>query len=77
MNVLYALIGLPFPLAVILAIPIVALFGLVAERLIFRPTRKNIQAGFMTTAGLALILQVLAEQILGRRYRQEHSYGVA
>ena len=63
--VLYAIVGLPFPLAVILAIPIVALFGLVAERLIFRPTRKNILAGFMATAGLAFILQVLAGQIWG------------
>ncbi len=63
--VLYSLAGLPFPLAVVLAIPIVALFGVVTERLIFRPTRKNILAGFMATAGLAFVLQVLAGQIWG------------
>jgi branched-chain amino acid transport system permease protein len=63
--VLYALMGLPFPLAVILAIPIVALLGLLTERFIFRPTRRNVLAGFMATAGLAFILQVAAGRIWG------------
>ena len=63
--VLYGLVGLPFPLAVVLAIPIVALFGLVTERLIFRPTRRNVLAGFMATAGLAFILQVAAGRLWG------------
>lgn len=63
--VLYALIGLPFPLAVVLSIPIVALLGLLTERFVFRPTRGNVLAGFMATAGLAFILQVLAGRIWG------------
>lgn len=63
--VLYALGGWPFPVAVVLAMPIVAILGLLTERLIFRPTRKNILAGFMATAGLAFILQVIAGRIWG------------
>jgi branched-chain amino acid transport system permease protein len=63
--VLYALGGMPFPAAVILAFPIVAAFGFATERLIFRPTRGNVLAGFMATAGLAFILQVLVGQIWG------------
>ena len=63
--VLYALVGLPFPVAVILAIPIVAIIGLVTERLIFRPTRKNVLAGFMATAGLGFIMQVAVGRIWG------------
>jgi branched-chain amino acid transport system permease protein len=63
--VLYSLMGLPFPVAVVLAIPVGALLGLVTERIIFRPTRKNVLAGFMATAGLALILQVVAGRVWG------------
>jgi branched-chain amino acid transport system permease protein len=63
--ILYALGGMPFPAAVILAFPIVALFGIATERLIFRPTRGNVLAGFMATAGVAFILQVLVGQTWG------------
>lgn len=63
--VLYALLGLPFPVAVLAAFPIVALVGIVIERTIFRPTRNNVLAGFMATAGAAFILQVLVGQIWG------------
>jgi branched-chain amino acid transport system permease protein len=63
--VLYALGDVPFPVAVIAAFPIVALFGVATERFIFRPTRENVLAGFMATAGLALILQVLVGQTWG------------
>ncbi len=63
--VLYGLLGLPFPLAVVLAVPIVALLGLLTERFIFRPTRRNVLAGFMATAGLAFVLQVAAGRIWG------------
>ncbi len=61
--VLYGLVGLPGPLAVVLAIPIVAFLGLLTERFIFRPTRKNVLAGFMATAGLTYILQVTAGRV--------------
>ena len=63
--VLYALGGVPFPLAVVAAFPIIALLGMLTERFIFRPTRGNVLAGFMATAGLALILQVLVGQTWG------------
>lgn len=63
--VLYALGGMPFPAAVIMAFPIVAAMGVVTEKLIFRPTRGNVLAGFMATAGLAFILQVLVGQLWG------------
>jgi len=63
--ILYALGDMPFPAAVILAFPIVALFGIATERLIFRPTRGNVLAGFMATAGVAFILQVLVGQTWG------------
>ncbi len=63
--ILYALGGVPFPLAVVAAFPIIALLGLLTERFIFRQTRGNVLAGFMATAGLALILQVLVGQMWG------------
>ena len=63
--VLYAIAGYPFIAAVLCAMPIVALMGLATERLIFRPTRDNLLAGFMATAGLSFILQVLAGRIWG------------
>lgn len=63
--VFYALMGWPFPAAVLMAIPVVALLGIATERFIFRPTRENVLAGFMATAGLAFIMQVLVGQIWG------------
>jgi len=63
--VFYALLGWPFPAAVLMSIPIVGALGVVTERLIFRPTRSNVMAGFMATAGLAFILQVLVGQTWG------------
>jgi len=63
--VLYSLAGLPFFIAVIAAFPIVALLGVLFERAIFRPTRGNVLAGFMATAGASFIFQVLVEQQWG------------
>ncbi len=62
---LYTTVGLPYFVAVLAAFPIVAAVGIVTERLIFRPTRGNVLAGFMATAGLAFILQVLVGQAWG------------
>jgi branched-chain amino acid transport system permease protein len=62
---LYTTLGLPFFVAVIAAFPIVAAVGMLTERLIFKPTRGNVLAGFMATAGLAFILQVLVGQMWG------------
>lgn len=63
--VLYAQIGIPFPLAVLAAFPVVMVLGIFTERFILRPTRGNVLSGFMATAGLALILQVLVGQTWG------------
>jgi len=63
--VLYSLLGLPFPLAVVLSFPIVAMIGVLFERVIFRPTRGNVLAGFMATAGAGFIMQVLVGQQWG------------
>lgn len=63
--VLYSLVGLPFPIAVIASFPIVAVIGLIFERLIFRPTRGNVLSGFMATAGAGFIMQVLVGQQWG------------
>jgi len=63
--VLYSLAGLPFFIAVIAAFPIVALLGVLFERVIFRPTRGNVLAGFMATAGASFIFQVLVGQQWG------------
>ena len=63
--VLYSLVGLPFLLAVLAAFPIVAMIGVLFERLIFRPTRGNVLAGFMATAGAGFIMQVLVGQQWG------------
>ncbi len=62
---LYSLAGLPYPLTVLAAMVIVGFVGLVVERVIFRPTRGNVLAGFMATAGLAFILQVVVGQLWG------------
>jgi branched-chain amino acid transport system permease protein len=62
---LYTTWGLPYPLAVLAALPIIALVGMLTERLIFRPTKGNVLAGFMATAGLTFILQVLVGQAWG------------
>jgi branched-chain amino acid transport system permease protein len=63
--VLYTLFGWPFELAVIASFPIVALIGVIYERIIFRPTRGNVLSGFMATAGAGFILQVLISEWYG------------
>jgi branched-chain amino acid transport system permease protein len=63
--VLYAVSGWPYPLAVLAAMVVVACIGLLTERFIFRPTRENVLAGFMATAGLSFILPVVVGQTWG------------
>jgi branched-chain amino acid transport system permease protein len=61
----YAQLNWPYWTSILLAVPVVGMVGLIVERLIFRPTRGNVLAGFMATAGLALMLQVLVGQMWG------------
>lgn len=62
---LYTLMGLPYPLVVLLAMLIVGFVGLLVEQGIFKHTKENVLAGFMATAGLAFILQVVVGQLWG------------
>lgn len=62
---IYAEFGLPYWTSVIVAVPVVALLGILTERLIFSPTRGNVLSGFMATAGLAFMLQVVAGEMAG------------
>lgn len=61
----YAQLGLPYWSSVLLAVPLVGFLGLLTERFIFSPTRGNVLAGFMATAGLAFMLQVIAGKVWG------------
>ena len=54
----YAQGNLPFPLAVLLSIAIVAGIGLVMERTLFRPMRDNPMMGLIMSIGMLFILQV-------------------
>lgn len=63
--VLYALNGMPFPIAVFAAIIIVSLIGVLVNWALFVPTEGNMLAGFMATAGLSFVMQVLAGQLWG------------
>jgi branched-chain amino acid transport system permease protein len=62
---LYARAGWPFFAAVVAAVLIVGLLGLVTERTLFRPMRGNILSGYIISIGLVFILQVLAARIWG------------
>jgi branched-chain amino acid transport system permease protein len=63
--VLYAKMHWPFFLAVLAAIVIVGLLGLVSERLVFRQAKGNILSGFIMSVGLVFILQVTVVKIWG------------
>ena len=62
---LYARIGWPFFAAVVAAILIVGLLGLITERVLFRPMRGNILSGYIISIGLVFVLQVLTARIWG------------
>ena len=61
--VLYALNGMPFPIAVFAAIIIVSLIGVLVNWALFVPTEGNMLAGFMATAGLSFVMQVLVSTL--------------
>ncbi len=62
---LYATYGLPFPVAVVGAVIVVACIGMVMERLLFRPLRGNPLGGLIMSVGVLFILQVSAVEIAG------------
>jgi branched-chain amino acid transport system permease protein len=62
---LYALGGWPFWLAVAAAVGVGALIGLAVERGIFRPLQGDVVSGFIATAGLMFVFEVLVGEIWG------------
>lgn len=61
----YSNLGWPFFTAVIAAILIVMLIGLLMEKWLFRPMRDNPLGGLINSIGVLFILQVLAVKIGG------------
>jgi len=61
----YSKLGWPFYMAVMVAVVIVALIGLLMERGLFRPMRDNPLGGLINSIGVLFILQVLAVKIGG------------
>jgi branched-chain amino acid transport system permease protein len=62
---LYALSGWPFWLAVAAAVVVGAVIGLAVERSIFRPLQGDVVSGFIATAGLMFVFEVLVGEIWG------------
>lgn len=63
--VLYAQAGWPFSLALIAALIVVTLIGLLMEATLFRPFRDNPLGGLINSIGVLFILQVVAVEIGG------------
>ncbi len=63
--VLYALCNWPFFVAVGVAVVLVGLLGVIAERVIFRPVQGNVLSGFIISIGLVFILQVFVVKVWG------------
>lgn len=62
---LHAQYGLGYIPALMVAIVLVAMIGLLMERLLFRPTRSDPLAGLICSIGILFILQVIAALIGG------------
>ena len=63
--VLYSQNGWPFYLAVVAALIVVMLIGLLMERTLFRPLRDNPLGGLINSIGVLFILQVIAVEVGG------------
>lgn len=63
--VLYSKSGWPFPAAVLAALVVVTLMGLLMEAALFRPLRDNPLGGLIASIGILFILQVIAVKIGG------------
>lgn len=62
---LYGVSGLPFIIAVLIAGVGVGGFGILSERVLFRPVQGNVLGGFIVSIGLVFILQVFVGQVWG------------
>jgi len=63
--IMYAQMGVPFALTVILAAIVVGIFGAAVERLILRPFRSNELNGMIVLLGVSIILQNIGLLIYG------------
>ena len=62
---LYAQHKLPFFAAVVAAVIVVGIIGLILEQILFKPMRDNPLGGLIMSVGVLFILQVLAAVIFG------------
>jgi len=62
---LYAQHKLPFFAAVVAAVIVVGVIGLILEQILFKPMRENPLGGLIMSVGVLFILQVLAAVIFG------------
>ena len=62
---LYAQHKLPFFAAVVAAVIVVGVIGLILEKILFKPMRENPLGGLIMSVGVLFILQVLAAVIFG------------
>ena len=65
---LYALHGWPFWTAVAAAVVVGAVIGLAVERGVFRPLQGDVVSGFIATAGLMFVFEVLVGEVWGWGY---------
>jgi branched-chain amino acid transport system permease protein len=69
-SVLATSVGLPFPLAVVAAMAVLALVGLATERVALRPmVGKQPFAAAMVTVGVFIVLFVVAHRLIGAQVR--------
>lgn len=67
--VLTGIVKLPLALAALIAIAVVALFGVVVERTLIRPMRKSQLAVLMISLAVALIVEQVLFLVFGSEYR--------
>lgn len=67
--VLTGIVKLPLALAALIAIAVVALFGVVVERALIRPMRKSQLAVLMISLAVALIVEQVLFLVFGSEYR--------
>ena len=65
-------VGLPYPLAVLAAIAVTALAGLIADQALFRFTRNNLVNGLLVSLGLIAVLEATALLVFTSTPKEMH-----
>jgi branched-chain amino acid transport system permease protein len=65
-------VGLPYPLAVLAAIAVTAVAGLIADQALFRFTRNNLVNGLLVSLGLIAVLEATALLIFTSTPKEMH-----